>query len=85
MASKVYFFKFIFLLDFLVHYPQIHCTNAYSYNEILENSGSGVAQNDSTMLKVLDKCTQQTLKWVLLNHLVSISYSWDSFCTKNKI
>lgn len=43
MTSKVYFFKFIFLLDFLVYYPRIHYTNAYSYNEILENSASGVA------------------------------------------
>lgn len=51
------FFKFIFLLDLLVYYPRIHYTNAHSYNEILENSGSGVAQNDSTMLKFLDKCT----------------------------
>lgn len=78
------FFKFIFLLDLLVYYPRIHYTNAHSYNEILENSGSGVAQNDSTMLKFLDKCTQQTLKWMLLNQLVSISYSWDSFCAKKQ-
>lgn len=61
-ASKVYFSKFILFLDLLVHCPRTHYTNTCSYNEILENSGSGLAQNDSTMLKLLDKCTQQTLQ-----------------------
>lgn len=81
-ASKAYFF--IFLLELLVCYPLIHYTNAYSYNEIPENSGSGVAQNDSTMLKFLDKYTQPTLKWVLLNYLVSVSYSWSQLLYKKQ-